>query len=448
MNIKDTRRPAPRVVVWVFEESIEHMLEIMSILPAEWEAEVVKLATHLRDHPPALGTVHGLNHDEFIAAGWHPHYSTFNKKGYFGIVLNKLTNKHYHNLERFFPLTEVFYTAIGERVLDSEYSIWWLSEDEVCASQWLANTEQFRHEALIQFLDNAFLLKGPPAHGINIADGIGYVVKSLNIGPPDPDRPIGILMFSEGTPYLPAFGFVQQLSIMDMSEKATLDTPPLTPIEIHTQFLDALDKEVRETIQASGATEMTVDSAVRGLQKRVTHLIAGGSNTIGPCGLIPLYHTADPDMLLPGERQAAYMGEMIDIDEWRLNPRLRYPSTTKAYHLTHDQFNAAREQKLKRYVGDVTPAARSLPHDVPRSIATFDALFELAEVALRHQIYVVTEHLGSHPMWKLAFMSDDWDKVSAFMAIVKERDHLIKVYDNETQTVIGRPPKEEHDDQL
>lgn len=34
------------------------------------------------------------------------------------------------------------------------------------------------------------------------------------------------------------------------------------------------------------------------------------------------------------------------------------------------------------------------------------------------------------------------------MALVKEQDHLIRVYDNQTQTVIGRPPKEERDDQL
>ncbi len=448
MTIKDTRQPAPRVVVWVFKESIEHMLEIMSILPAEWEAEAVKLTTHLRDHPPAVGTVHGLDYDELFDAGWHPHYSTFGKRGYFGIVLNKLTNKHYRNLERFFPLTEVLYTPVGERVFDSEYSVWWLSKDELHFAQEFADTEQFRHEALIQFLDNTFINESP-VEGVNIADGIGYVVKALNLTPPDPERPVGILMFSEGTPYLPAFGFVQQLSIMDMSEKATLDTPPLTPIETHTQFLDSLEKEAKSILMAVDANDLTADSAVRSFQKRVIQLIAGGSNDIGPCGLIPLYHTADPSLLLPGERQAAYQGEIIDIDEWRLQPRLRYPSRMKAYHLTHEQFNAASAAKAKRYVGQVTVVfADAAAQRHPRSIEAFDALFELAEIALNHKIYVDTEQTGMSPMHTLEFMSDDWGKVEAFMQIVQEMGHLVKVRDNETQTVVGRPSEEESDDQL
>lgn len=440
MTIKDTRKPAPRIVVWVNEPDLRALRDLMVALPDYWDPLTIEAVERLIEFPRQVRRdLNPEGQDNW--PGYVHRYNGHSDPRRFGILINCVTNKGHNNLVPNFPITEVFYTPVGERMLDSEYSVWWLSKDELRGAQFLEDSEQFRHEALIQFLDSSFT-KEPPVEGVNIADGIGYVVKALNLTAPDPSRPIGILMFSEGTPYLPAFGFVQQLSIMDLSEKATLDTPPLTPIEVHTQFLDALEKEARETMQASDAYGMSVDSAVRGLQKRVVQLIAGGSNDIGPCGLIPLYHAADPDMLLPGERQAAYLGEIIDIDEWRLNPRLRYPSTTKAYHLTHDQFNAAREQKLKRYVGDVTPAARSLPHDIPRSIATFDALFELAEVALRHQIYVVTERLGSHPMWKLAFMSDDWDKVSTFMAIVKERDHLIKVYDNQTQTVIGRPPKE------
>ena len=428
-KIQDVRKPDPRVVIWVAQSELTNLLDAMKVRPDEWDPRLKALVTQLDlVQPKHYGRVH-VPEGEGTSDGWVWRFNDYHAHPYHGIMVNCVTNPHWKNLVNRFPMTEVFYTSVGERTLDSEYSIWWLNALELHMAQRSSDEEGFRHEALIQFLDSSFVSE-PPVKGVNIADGLGYVVKALDITPPDPSRDVGILMFSEGTPYLPHYGLVQQLSIMDMSEKGELATPPLTPIETHTRFLDALDKEARETIQASGSFGMTVDSAVRGFQKRVIQLIAGGSNDIGPCGLIPLYHTADQDMLLPGERQGAYQGEIVDIDEWRLRSRVRYPSTTKAYHLTHDQFKAAVSDIAKRYVGRVTVVfGEAVAQGHPRSIAAFDTLYELAETALNNKLYVNTEQLGMAPTHTLEFMSDDWDKVNDFAKLVQERGHRVTVTD-------------------
>lgn len=437
-KIQDVRRPDPRVVIWVAQSELTNLLDTMQVRPDEWDPRLKALVTQLDlVQPKHYGRVH-VPEGEGTSDGWVWRFNDYHVHPCHGIMVNCVTNPHWKNLVNRFPMTEVFYTSVGERTLDSEYSIWWLNALELHMAQRSSDEEGFRHEALIQFLDSSFVSE-PPVKGVNIADGLGYVVKALDITPPDPAREVGILMFSEGTPYLPHYGLVQQLSIMDLSEQAILDTPPLTPIETHTRFLDELDKEARETIQASGTFGMTVDSAVRGFQKRVIQLIAGGSNDIGPCGLIPLYHTADQDMLLPGERQGAYQGEIVDIDEWRLQSRLRYPSTTKAYHLTHEQFKAATCANVKRYTGQVTVVfGEGVAKGHPRSIAAFDILYELAEIALKAKLYVNTEQLGMSPMFTLDFMSDDWDAVDAFAQVVQERGHLVKVEDHVAGKMVGR----------
>lgn len=435
-KIQDVRKPDPRVIVWVTQAELTNLLDVMQVRPDEWDPNLKALVTQLDlVQPERYGRIH-VPEGDVTPDGWVWRFNDYQMQPCHGVLVNCVTNPHWKNLVSRFPMTELFYTPLGERTLDSEYSIWWLDEQELQLAQRYSNEEGFRHEALIQFLDSSFVSE-PPAKGVNIADGLGYVVKSLDITPPDPARSVGILMFSEGTPYLPHYGLVQQLSIMDLSEQAILDTPPLTPIETHTRFLDALDKEAEETILASGSFEMTVDSAVRGFQKRVIHLIAGGSNDIGPCGLIPLYHTADQDMLLPGERQGAYQGKIVDIDEWRLQSRLRYPSTTKAYHLTHEQFKAASSAKIKRYVGNVTAVfSKEAARGHPRSIEAFDILFELAEIALNNKLYVDTEQLGMSPMYVLSFMSNDWNSVDAFTKIVQEKGHLITVNDHLTGRLV------------